>query len=60
MNRNEIKKWPSDKVIPFRFEKEENIVKRIIRITIRIFIPIEPTTKEDENRKKEEHESTAA
>ena len=36
------------------------MMKRIIRITIRIFIPIEPATNEDADRKKDEHESTAA
>jgi len=36
------------------------MMERIIRITIRIFIPIEPETKEDADRKKGEHESTAA
>ena len=35
-------------------------MKRIIRIRIRIFIPIAPKTEETEDRKKNEHESIAA
>lgn len=35
-------------------------MKRIIRIRIRIFIPIAPKNEEAEDRKKDEHESTAA
>jgi len=36
------------------------MMKGIIRITIRVFIPIETVTKEDVDGKKDEHESATA